>query len=435
VADAGPDALLFDDEGEAAPGDGIISVTLDGSDSADPFGGEIISHEWFRGDWTGTCDEIPAEPDFTEPLAAYDLTTGPGRTIYDFTLRVFDDEDNADCDAVEVIASHDLPPAVAAVTDPPLFPGRTPTVHLVDFDGDGVETFELEGSCSDPEGNLATCSWELDPGLTLDPAGAPAGTLTVQVETVLEEERPDLILRATDAPYGYMAEMTIDAQVEALIDDPESNDRPECRNAAFTMLKGTTLVIDPTHPGERLCQDPDDIDLDLAYQVSTNARFGEATGGPDLTYVPQEGFTGTDSFVYRGVDPAGARSNRVFVAVAVVEELQGTVHVGDLDGRTFGRPIHRRAPGAVFAITVLDGNDAPAPGALVSYDLDGAPGTCTTGPNGRCLTPLLRLRSAATLTVTEVSDGAAIYMPQENTDPDGDSDGTTIVLEPPARGR
>ena len=554
TADAGPDHLVFDfEEEDTEAHDGMISVTLDGTDSFDPFGGVIVGWEWFAGDQTADCDGITDDPDQTEPIAFYELATGPTRTIYDFTLRVTDDDGNKRCDSVEVIASHDLPPETTAFTDPPLLPGSVPTVHLVDFDGDGVETFELFGFCSDPESNLASCAWEIDPGLTFDPPGALSATVTAEVETALAggDVRPDMFLRATDSPFGYLGELQIDAQVEEIEDDPEANDQPECRGSSFTVLAGTTLHINPTESGNRLCLDPDHADAELTYTIRREAGSGLAEGGPELTYTPDDGFSGIDYFTFRAVDPGEADSRTTIVGLNIIgsdedppdvaigfpghgavhgdtgfaggcgtpgvddvcgtssdalsgvdhvlvslrrgdgmywdgaafnsaSEVQHTadgagswsypfappafdtytlravavdnggnesdpasadftivdagVHIGDLDG--YALPSRNLTWPAYFVVAVLDQSDSPVLGAEVSYELDGAPGRCITLLGGRCIVRERRIiGDDATLTVTDVSHPSGPYTPGLNDDPDGSSDGTTITIDRPSRGR
>jgi uncharacterized delta-60 repeat protein len=55
----------------------------------------------------------------------------------------------------------------------------------------------------------------------------------------------------------------------------------------------------------------------LASLPDNGALTAAGTGLPDLTYVPDEGFTGTDSFTFIIVDTTGARSNTATVTIEV----------------------------------------------------------------------------------------------------------------------
>jgi hypothetical protein len=61
----------------------------------------------------------------------------------------------------------------------------------------------------------------------------------------------------------------------------------------------------------------------------------------------------------------------------------------------------------------------------------GATSTCTTGTDDRCTTTLgglKRTASSVTFTVDGVSHATLGYKPTANTDLDGDSDGTSIIV-------
>ena len=66
----------------------------------------------------------------------------------------------------------------------------------------------------------------------------------------------------------------------------------------------------------------------------------------------------------------------------------------------------------------------------------GANGTssCTTNAVGQCTVTKTNIRnsvSSVTFSVTNVTGGSLTYTPAANHDPDGDSNGTTIIVNKP----
>ncbi len=107
------------------------------------------------------------------------------------------------------------------------------------------------------------------------------------------------------------------------------------------------------------------------------------------------------------------------------------MHVGDLDS---DNPRNGRFWDAIVTITILDSNGGVVSGATVdgSWDIAGTD-SCVTDGTGTCtvtLNDLTRRESPVEFTVTNVT-GTLTYNPADNTDPDGDSDGTTISITRP----
>lgn len=110
-----------------------------------------------------------------------------------------------------------------------------------------------------------------------------------------------------------------------------------------------------------------------------------------------------------------------------------SVHVGDLDANP-------AANGARWNATVIvkvhDTFEAPLQGAVVSGAWsNGATGngSCTTGADGTCSITSSALKTSVsnvTFTVTNLSSGFS-YQSSNNHDPDGDSNGTVIVVSKP----
>lgn len=113
-----------------------------------------------------------------------------------------------------------------------------------------------------------------------------------------------------------------------------------------------------------------------------------------------------------------------------------TMHVGDVDGDsawTFRQFLWQ----ASATVTVHDADHNPVAGALVSGAWSGGyaeSAECTTGSDGACTVTtgnIRRNQSTTTFTVNAVTDGSFTYAPADNHDPEGDSNGSAIVVSRP----
>jgi hypothetical protein len=115
-------------------------------------------------------------------------------------------------------------------------------------------------------------------------------------------------------------------------------------------------------------------------------------------------------------------------------EPDGTLHVGDLDGSSANAG---RTWTANVTITILDSSGSPVTNATVSGGWsNGASGSaaCVTNGSGKCTvskTSIPKNKSSVTFTVTNVTHSTMTYNPAANSDPDGDSNGTTIIVSKP----
>lgn len=107
------------------------------------------------------------------------------------------------------------------------------------------------------------------------------------------------------------------------------------------------------------------------------------------------------------------------------------MQVGDLDG---DNERNGRTWTAIVTITIVDDNGAGVSGATVEGDWDlGGTDSCVTDGSGSCdisLSGLTRQQSPVEFTVTDVT-GSLTYNPADNSDPDGDSNGTVISITRP----
>lgn len=108
------------------------------------------------------------------------------------------------------------------------------------------------------------------------------------------------------------------------------------------------------------------------------------------------------------------------------------LHVGDLDGRGV---LSGKNWQAQVTISVVNASGQPVPGATVTARWgSGTSGSCVTGANGTCTLSSPKMAksvSQVNLSVTGVTLSGSSYAPTANTDPDGDSNGTTITVRRP----
>jgi hypothetical protein len=108
------------------------------------------------------------------------------------------------------------------------------------------------------------------------------------------------------------------------------------------------------------------------------------------------------------------------------------LHVGDLDGLATGG---NGTWSATVTALVLDEAGAPFAGATVVATWGtGATSSCATGAGGSCALTVGRIKTrtaSVTFTVTSISAPNRAYDSGSNTDPEGDSTGTSIVVAAP----
>jgi subtilisin family serine protease len=112
-----------------------------------------------------------------------------------------------------------------------------------------------------------------------------------------------------------------------------------------------------------------------------------------------------------------------------------TLHVGDLDRSA---TLSGSKWNAIVTVYVHDNNEKPVANATVSGGwTNGATGTvsCTTNSSGTCQVSKTGLNtkttSSVTFTATGVTHATLTYKSSANHDPDGDSNGTSIVISKP----
>ena len=131
------------------------------------------------------------------------------------------------------------------------------------------------------------------------------------------------------------------------------NDAPVANDVSVTTPKDTSGVVNFN------CSDPDGDPL--SYSVVSDPTNGTLTGsGASRTYTPASGYTGPDSFTYKGCDDKAACSDPATVTVTVTatppEEL--TIDI-DIKPGSEPNPINLKSNGVIpVAILTTDAFDA-----------------------------------------------------------------------------
>ncbi len=123
-------------------------------------------------------------------------------------------------------------------------------------------------------------------------------------------------------------------------------------------------------------------------------------------------------------------------AKAAIDSLGGgggtdvEMRVSDLDAVT---STAKNGWKITVTITVVDANGAPVSGAKVDGKFNTTAVSCTTGSNGQCSVSATAKNTVTTVTytVTNVTASGYVYNSSANSDPDGDSNGTSIVIYKP----
>lgn len=171
------------------------------------------------------------------------------------------------------------------------------------------------------------------------------------VKTVLQNSAEDLGTEGRDNNYGYgliNAAAALDQTVE-----PPVNQAPTADSQNVTTTVDTAVAINLTG------SDPDGDSL--SYIVTSDPVSGILMGtAPDLTYTPDAGFTGTDSFTFK-VNDGELDSNIATVTINVTE-----VSPVPLLDVSISMTIKERKAGKNFFVTAVAEVNTGLPGATVT---------------------------------------------------------------------
>jgi VCBS repeat-containing protein len=280
-------------------------------------------------------------------------------------------------------------------------------------------------------------------GDTLTPVstgGSPAGTVaingngTIQYSPPLNYSGSDSFTYTESDGHGGSATATVSVTVVAVNDAPTADPKTLSTNYA------TAVTVMASGHDLETCE--------LTFQIVTPPSHGTigGFGGQTCTgllppysdtaaakYTPASGWHGVDTFTYR------VRDGVLWSGPATVTVTTGDpilMHVGDLDGVTIVNALTRYT--IRITVRVHDATEGPVSGVTVNGTWSG--GTlggvsCKTDATGSCLLTKGNIDRAAgnvTLTITKLTlSPIGVYVPASNHDPDGDSNGSFIVIIAP----
>lgn len=224
------------------------TVTLNGSGSSDS-DGSIASHVWYEGGVQMGSGQI---------LTLTNLTAG----THTFTLIVIDDDGESNSDTV-----------VIRVNEPPIAnAGPDQNITLGD-------TLTLDGTGSSDDFNSITYAWT-ESTLPLNLSGATSTTTIATAGTYT------ITLTVTD-DNGLTDTDTLTVRV---------NTSPVVEDMNFTMIRDTSVTFE-------LNATDADGDTIVSYPVFSGPAHGSLSGPEsNITYTPNAGYTGIDTFTYKAYD-------------------------------------------------------------------------------------------------------------------------------------
>jgi serine protease len=242
------------------------------------------------------------------------------------------------------------------------------------------------------------------------------------VRSILESTARDKGPAGKDIYFGHGI---VDAAAAVRAAVALTNSAPVARPDTATTNQDQAVVI-------HVLANDSDPDGDSFSLVSVTAAANGTTvrnSNGTVTYTPRLGFSGTDSFSYTIADVHGATSTAAVTVTVGAAAASPTMNVADLAGRVATQRNQWRAE--VTAL-VRDGSNQPVSGAtLTGRWSDGRTATGTTNAQGQ-VTLVSAWQSSrtnsVTFTVTGITHSSFTYNASANSDVDGDSDGTRIIV-------
>jgi large repetitive protein len=257
---------------------------------------------------------------------------------------------------------------VANVNDPPVV---DPVPNQANLEDDGV-SLQIVASDVDGPNPLSYSATGLPPDLTID-AGTGLITGTVSFDAVVHPAIQDVYAVTVDVSDGLA---TTPVSFDWTVTDV--NRAPVARDDSATVVHDTAVTVDV------LANDSDADGDTLTVSGVSAAANGTVVVNVDntVTYTPNAGFVGTDSFSYTNDDGFGGSATAT-VTVDVTNQVP--VAIDDVYGTQQGQPLSIAAPGVLTNDTDADGDaltavlqTPPANGALTlngdgsfSYTPDG----------------------------------------------------------------
>ena len=402
IADAGPDQNIQS---------GVV-VSLNGSNSVDLDDG-IASFLWEQV--SGPFVELlfdPVEPDAT--FVSPDVGPNGESLIFRLTTTDYSGAGSSDECIINVIRDN-MPPNADAGDDQNVSSGN-------------IVTLDASNS-SDLDGGIGTYQWSQISGKPVILSNSDS----VQAEFVAPIVNPEgssLKFSLTIADTG-----TLQARDACIVNVVSQNTPPiSYAGPDETVTEGSSVTLD----GSGSSDSDDGIVLYLWEQISgTPVTLSDSTAiQPTFTALRATEESAPLELILTVKDEGGLQSSDIcLVSVTpVIETAPVKFHSGDLDGKK--TDASRGRWNAVVTITAQDESDQAVDGVLVTgYWSTGISGSdqCTTGTTGpgQCEIVKRNLKnnvSSVTFTVSDLNGSDSSYDGISNHDPDGDSNGTTIII-------
>jgi subtilisin family serine protease len=235
----------------------------------------------------------------------------------------------------------------------------------------------------------------------------------------------DLGAAGADNVYGY-GRLNILAAFNLLGSAPTSTPLPTNTGAPSSTLAEAPSSTPGALPSSTLV--PSSTSSLLPTFTPTPLPTNTWTPSPTFTYAPSNTPTGLPTST--SVPTKTATPSPTFTATISASAL----HSSDLDRSS---TMSGTKWNALVTILIHNNLELPVSAATVTGKwTNGATGTvtCTTNANGTCTVTKTGLRlttTSVTFTVTNVTKSPMVYQSSANHDPDGESNGTTIVVSKP----
>jgi serine protease AprX len=278
-----------------------------------------------------------------------------------------------------------------------------------DSDGNGTQAVAMNGSASfDADGTIASYVWS-EGGTQIATGPTPSIMFAVGTHAVTLTVTDDGGAAASD-----QVNVTVNPNVA-----PSANAGPD------------QSVVDADGNGSQavtLSGSGTDPDGTIASYAWTEGGSTLATGStPSVTLA-----VGTHTVTLTVTDNGTATASDQVMITVTPPSPTPTIHVGDIDGASATK---KGGWTATVTLTVHNSSDAPLSGVVVTGSWsDGTTASCTTGVSGTCTLPVKNLNRKATsigFTVSSLSRSGYSYLSSANHDPDGDSNGSSIVVNKP----
>ena len=263
-----------------------------------------------------------------------------------------------------------------------------------------------DGRSYDPDGSIASYSWNFGDGTALDPGTNPShvylskGTYTA-VLTVTDRtgfsDTASLVITATgppSVPTGLSAAAASSSQINLSWSDNSDDE------TGFTIERSTG-----------------------------GAWTAPATVGANVRTYADTGLPASTTYQYRVKAVNGLGESGYTNTANATTQAPLAMHIGDLDGT---RSVSKRSWSAKVTISVHDAFHKPVSGAVVSGNWSpGGSGSCTTGAKGTCTVSASGIpvsTMSVTFNVGGVAKTGVTYDASKNEDPDGLGTKTSITI-------